>query len=205
MKFNKLIVAVLTLGTLTAMPLFADGPAIGAKAPDFSLTDTNGKTHALSDYKGRTVVLEWTNFGCPFVVKHYSTGNMQALQKKYTDKGVIWLSISSSAKGKEGNMSPAEWNKEIADAKASSTAYLLDESGTVGKSYDAKTTPHMFIINPDGVLIYKGAIDNKPSTKTSDIKGAQNYVSAALDESMAGKKVSTSVTQSYGCSVKYAK
>lgn len=202
---KKYLIAVLGLAMLNLGKIQAEGPAIGSKVPDFSLVDTNGKTHTLADYKGRTVVLEWTNFGCPFVVKHYDSMNMQSLQKKYTDKGIVWLSISSSAKGKEGSMTSAEWNKEIATQKAASLAFLLDENGKVGKAYDAKTTPHMFIIDGTGALAYKGAIDNKPSYKQSDVKGAKNYVSAALDEILAGKKVSLSSTEPYGCSVKYAK
>jgi peroxiredoxin len=175
----------------------------GSPAPAFTLTDTNGKQHNLADYKGKYVVLEWVNFGCPFVKKHYESGNMQATQKKAVEKGVVWLSVCSSAKFKQGHMSAANWNEDIADRKLASTAVLLDESGAVGKSYGAKTTPHMYVINPDGVLIYKGAIDDKPSTNQDDIPGATNYVLAALDESMAGKPVSTASTQSYGCSVKY--
>lgn len=198
-------ILALALCAAVLAPARAEGPAIGAKAPDFSLVDTNGKTHALSDYKGRVVVLEWVNFGCPFVVKHYESNNMQSLQKKYTEKGVVWLSVASSAKGKEGNMTPSEWNKEIGAQKAASTAYLIDEDGKVGRSYDAKTTPHMYVIDATGNLVYKGAIDDKRSTKISDVKGAKNYVSAALDEVLAGKKVSTSSTEPYGCSVKYAK
>ncbi|MCG3204808.1 MAG: Thiol-disulfide oxidoreductase ResA [Elusimicrobia bacterium] len=198
--FTALGLALMTLGYVQA-----ESPAIGSKAPDFSLIDTQGKTHVLSDYKGRVVVLEWTNFGCPFVVKHYGSKNMQSLQKKYSDKGVIWLSICSSAKGKQGQMSPADWNKEIAHAGAHSLAYLLDEDGKVGSSYDAKTTPHMYIIDANGNLVYKGAIDDKPTHKQSDIKGAKNYVSAALDEILAGKKVTIATTEPYGCSVKYAK
>ena len=178
-------------------------PPVGRPAPAFTLTDTKGKQHNLADYKGKYVVLEWVNFGCPFVRKHYDSGNMQATQKKAVDKGVVWLSVCSSAKFKQGNMAPAEWNEEIAGRKMSSTAVLLDESGTVGKSYGAKTTPHMYIINPDGVLIYRGAIDDKPNTNKSDIPGARNHVLAALDESMAGKPVSMSSTTPYGCSVKY--
>ena len=204
MRTFKLALAA-ALWIAASAPLKAEGPAIGSKAPDFSLVDTNGKTHALSDYKGRTVVLEWTNFGCPFVVKHYGSKNMQSLQKKYTEKGIVWLSICSSAKGKEGNLSPADWNKELAKVMAAPTALLIDESGKVGKSYAAKTTPHMYIINAEGNLVYKGAIDDKPTTKASDIKSSKNYVSAALDELAAGKPVSVSATQAYGCSVKYAK
>ena len=178
-------------------------PSVGSPAPAFTLTDTKGKQHNLADFKGKYVVLEWVNLGCPFVKKHYESGNMQATQKKAVEKGVVWLSVCSSADGKQGHMAAADWNEEIADRKLASTAVLIDESGTVGRSYGAKTTPHMYIINPDGVLVYKGAIDDKPSTNKDDIPGARNYVLAALDESMAGKPVSTASTTPYGCSVKY--
>jgi peroxiredoxin len=178
-------------------------PAVGSAAPAFTLTDTKGKQHNLADFKGRYVVLEWVNFGCPFVKKHYGSGNMQQTQKKAVDQGVVWLSVCSSAEGKQGHMAAADWNKEIAARKMASTAVLIDESGDVGTTYGAKTTPHMYIINPDGVLIYKGAIDDKPTTNKDDIPGARNYVLAALDESMAGKPVSTASTTPYGCSVKY--
>jgi len=178
-------------------------PSVGNPAPALTLTDTKGKQHNLADYKGKYVVLEWVNFGCPFVKKHYGSGNMQATQKKAVDKGVVWLSVCSSAEGKQGHMAADDWNQEIADRKMSSTAVLIDESGTVGKTYGAKTTPHMYIVNPDGVLIYKGAIDDKPSTNQDDVPGARNHVLAALDESMAGKPVSTASTTPYGCSVKY--
>ena len=178
-------------------------PSVGSPAPAFTLTDTKGKQHNLADFKGKHVVLEWVNFGCPFVKKHYDSGNMQSTQKKAVDKGVVWLSVCSSAKGKQGHMDTDDWNEEIAERKLSSTAVLIDENGAVGKSYGAKTTPHMYIINPQGVLIYKGAIDDKPSTNKSDIPNSRNYVLAALDEALAGKPVSTASTQSYGCSVKY--
>lgn len=185
---------------------FANGlkePAIGSPAPALTLTDTKGKQHNLADYKGKYVVLEWVNFGCPFVKKHYESGNMQATQKKAVDKGVVWLSVCSSAEGKQGHMAATDWNEEIAARKMASTAVLIDESGAVGKVYGAKTTPHMYVVNPDGVLIYKGAIDDKPSTNKDDIPGARNHVLAALDESMAGKPVSMASTTPYGCSVKY--
>ena len=178
-------------------------PSVGSPAPAFTLTDTKGKQHKLADFKGKHVVLEWVNFGCPFVKKHYGSGNMQQTQKKAVDKGVVWLSVCSSAEGKQGHMAAADWNEEIADRKMASTAVLIDESGAVGKTYGAKTTPHMYIINPAGVLVYKGAIDDKPSTNQDDIPGARNHVLAALDESMAGKPVSTASTTPYGCSVKY--
>ena len=199
---RKSLLAALTVAAL-AIPSSAADPTIGAKAPAFSLTDTNGKSHSLSDFKGKYVVLEWVNHGCPFVKKHYETGNMQALQKKATDKGVVWLSICSSAKGKEGYMTAGEWNKTVADSRTAATAVLLDEKGKVGKTYGAKTTPHMFVINPTGILVYKGAIDDKASTDKDDVKGARNHVMAALDEAMGGKPVTVSATTPYGCSVKY--
>ncbi len=176
---------------------------IDEKAPDFQLTDSHGKTHKLSDFEGKLVVLEWVNFDCPFVKKHYDGNNMQSLQKKYTDKGVVWLSICSSAEGKQGNFSNDEINKRIKDKKAHMTAYLVDESGSVGEMYSAKTTPHMYVIDKTGKLVYAGAIDDKKSTNPDDVKTSKNYVATALDELLAGKKVSTSVTQPYGCSVKY--
>jgi peroxiredoxin len=197
------IAAIASYRIRDTVPTAMKEPAVGSPAPAFTLTDTKGKQHNLAQYKGKYVVLEWVNFGCPFVKKHYESGNMQATQKKAVDKGVVWLSVNSSAKWKQGNMSPAEWNEAIADRKMASTAVLLDESGDVGRAYGAKTTPHMYIINPNGVLIYKGAIDDKPTTDKEDVPRARNYVLAALDESMAGKPVSTPSTQSYGCSVKY--
>ena len=178
-------------------------PAVGTPAPALTLTDTHGKQHSLADYKGKYVVLEWVNLKCPFVRKHYDSGNMQATQKKALDKGVVWLSICSSAKGKEGNLTVDEWNAAIPKEKMHSTAVLLDPTGEVGKTYGAKTTPSMFVINPDGVLIYKGAIDDKPSTNKADIPIAHNYVLSALEEAMAGKPVATAATKSYGCSIKY--
>ena len=178
-------------------------PEIGSKAPDFSVTDTNGKTETLSQYKGKYIVLEWTNPDCPFVHKHYDSGNMQKLQKEFTGKGVIWLSINSSADGRQGNYTPDEWNKIVKDRNAAPTAVLLDKGGVVGKEYEAKTTPHMFIINPDGNLIYEGGIDNIKSPNPADIPKATNYVQTALDEAMAGKPVTTSVSQPYGCGIKY--
>ena len=149
------------------------------------------------------MVLEWTNPDCPFVKKHYDSSNMQELQKFYTAKGVVWLSINSSAQGKQGNYTPEEWNKIIKEKKAEPTAVLLDPDGKVGKMYDAQTTPHMFRIDQQGLLIYQGAIDDKAGTDPADIPSAVNYVRKALDEAMAGKPVTTPTTKSYGCSVKY--
>ena len=212
---KKAVIAALVLGLLAAIaaiasyrirdttPASMQEPPVGSPAPALTLTDTKGKQHNLADYKGRYVVLEWVNLGCPFVKKHYESGNMQATQKKAVDKGVVWLSVCSSAKWKQGHMSAAAWNEEIAARKMASTAVLIDESGAAGKTYGAKTTPHMYVVNPQGVLIYKGAIDDKPTTNKETIPGARNYVLAALEESMAGKPVSTASTPSYGCSVKY--
>lgn len=179
------------------------GPATGEPAPSFSLPDTNGKTHTLADLKGKYVVLEWVNYGCPFIRKHYDSGNMQSLQKEFTNKGVVWFSVCSSAPGKQGNMTPAEWNAAIKEKNASPTAVLLDPDGRVGHAYEAKTTPDMFVINPEGILIYSGAIDSMASTDQSDIATATNYVKAALNAAMIGKPVATPVTKSYGCGVKY--
>lgn len=175
----------------------------GAKAPAMNLKDSNGKEHSLSDMKGKLVVLEWINFGCPFVKKHYDSGNMQKLQKTYTDKGVVWLCINSSAPGKQGAMDAAKVNETLKEKKAAPTAYLFDETGDVGRSYGAKTTPHMFVIDKDGIVVYAGAIDDHPGVDPSEIPQSKNYVQQALDEVIAGKPVTTSSTKSYGCAVKY--
>jgi peroxiredoxin len=187
--------------TLTAS-LYAT-PEIGRPAPDFSLKDLSGKEHDLSDFKGKYVVLEWVNFGCPFVRKHYGSENMQKLQKEFVDKGVVWLSICSSAPGKQGNEIPDAAKEGLAKFGSDASAYLVDENGKVGKLYDAKTTPEMFVINPQGVLIYAGAIDDKPTPNPATVAGAQNYVKAALNEATSGKSVSVPSTKPYGCSVKY--
>ena len=178
-------------------------PSVGEPAPEFSLTDTSGTAHSPAEAKGTFVVLEWSNPECPFVKKHYGSGNMQRLQDAYTGKGVTWWTIISSAPGKQGYVTPAEGNTLRAQRGDQSSAMLLDPDGTVGRLYGAKTTPHMFVINPDGALIYKGAIDNKPTPDPNDIASAANYVQEALDAAMAGKAVPTPETQSYGCSVKY--
>jgi peroxiredoxin len=177
---------------------------VGKPAPDFTLTDSNGKSHSLSDYKGKVIVLEWFNHGCPFVVKHYDSGNMPKLQKEYTAKGVIWLSICSSAPGKQGFGSGAEQNAKAKETGAAPTAILIDADGKVGRLYGARSTPSMYVITKKGSLAYAGAIDDKPTTDPADIKGAKNYVKEALDEVLDGKTVATASTKSYGCSVKYA-
>jgi len=175
----------------------------GQTAPDFTLKDSKENPQKLSAYAGKFVVLEWMNPECPFVKKHYSGGNMQALQKEYTSKGVIWLSIISSAPGKQGYCTGPQAEANTKDQKAYPTAVLLDPSGDVGQKYGAKTTPQMFIINPEGKIIYMGAIDNIRSTNSADCTKAENYVRQALDAALAGKAVPTSETKSYGCSVKY--
>jgi len=174
-----------------------------AAAPDFTLTDSNETSHTLSQYKGKYVVLEWFNPDCPFVVKHYGSGNMQKLQQMYTEKGVVWLSINSSAPTKEGFHPPSELNDWAKQMKSSATAILIDSSGGTGRLYGAKTTPHMFIIDPSGHLIYQGAIDSINSPDPSVIPNSENFVKIALDEAMAGKPITTPSTKSYGCSVKY--
>ncbi|MGE9291458.1 MAG: thioredoxin family protein [Puniceicoccales bacterium] len=172
----------------------------GGEAPDFTLMDTNGDEVSLSDYEGEYVVLEWLNHGCPFVKSHYNSGNMQKLQKEFGERGVIWLSIVSSAPGKQGHDTPEGHNKTAKEKGSAATAILIDESGEVGQTYGAKTTPHMYIINPDGILIYQGGIDDSPR---GDPAEAKNYVAAALESSMAGDPVSEANTRPYGCSVKY--
>ena len=180
--------------------------AVGQAAPDFTATDALGKTHKLSDFKGKHVVLEWTNPGCPFVVKHYSReggGNMQALQKEFTGKGVVWLSINSTSKEAADYLVPTKLMAWKAEKNGSASAMLMDESGSIGRLYSAKTTPHMYIVNPQGVLVYAGAIDSVPSARTEDIKTATNFVRQGLNEALSGKAISMPSTRAYGCSVKY--
>jgi peroxiredoxin len=179
-------------------------PAIGQPAPAFTAKDGDGKTRSLSDFKGKTVVLEWTNAGCPYVQKHYKSGNMQALQKSATKDGVVWLTLVSSAPGKQGYVSPAEAKTWKTSSGAGSTALLLDPGGQVGKAYDARTTPHMYVVDKSGKLAYMGGIDDKPVADPSSLKGAKNYVTAALSDIKAGRAVATPVSKPYGCSVKYA-
>jgi peroxiredoxin len=201
MKTKLLFIALTFL--FTKALLAADSPPVGSTAPAFSATDSKGAGRSLSDYKGKYVVLEWFNPECPFVKKHYGSGNMQKLQEEFTKKGVVWLSIDSSAPGKEGNLSAEQANKTMADWKAHSTALLLDPEGKVGQLYGAKNTPHMFVINPEGKIIYEGAIDSKASPDPDDIPTSTNYVRVALDESMSGKAVTTPSSRPYGCSIKY--
>jgi alkyl hydroperoxide reductase subunit AhpC len=192
----------LALATLLAGLCY--GQKVGAPAPDFKATDSNGRMRQLSEYRGKYVVLEWHNNGCPFTRKHYESGNMQRLQKEWTSRGAIWFTVISSAVGQQGYVTAEQENEYLKRMNAVPTAALLDPQGDVGRLYAAKTTPHMFIINPDGVLIYDGAIDSKSTTDQSDIATATNYVSQALGEAMGGKAVSTPTSRPYGCSVKYA-
>jgi peroxiredoxin len=184
-------------------PLLMGAAKIGQPAPDFAATASDGKSYRLSDYRGKYVVLEWHNNGCPYVGKHYNSGNMQKLQKQWTGRGVVWFTIISSAPGRQGYVSAAEENQYLTKEHATPTAALLDPTGEVGHLYDAKTSPQMVVINPRGVMIYDGAIDDKPTTDLSDVPGATNYVSLALEQAMAGKQVETPTTRPYGCSVKY--
>jgi peroxiredoxin len=176
---------------------------VGETAPTFTLPASAGSTVNLSDQRGKIVVLEWTNHDCPYVRKHYDTSNMQALQKEAGGQGVIWLTVISSSPGTQGYVSPSEANELTTSRKAAPTAVLLDPKGTVGKMYGATNTPHMYVIDKSGLLVYAGAIDDKPTTRKSDVPGAQNYVRAALQAVAAGQPVKTPVTRAYGCTVKY--
>ena len=195
-KLLALALAALTLPAAAVVP--------GTIAPDFKGTDSNGVQHALSDYRGKYVVLEWANKGCPYDQKHYLSGSMENLQKEWTAKGVVWLSVISSAPGEQGYVTPAEENNYIKSMHVGSTAVLLDPTGAIGRLYEAKTTPHMFVIDPTGKLIYQGAIDDKPTTDQADLKGARNYLSETLTEAMSGQPIQVASTRPYGCSVKYA-
>ena len=199
---TKLILTIVASFVTTALYAF-DPPPVGGAAPDFSLTDAKGKTHSLAQYRGKYVVLEWFNPECPFVKKHYGSGNMQKLQEEYTSKGVAWLTIDSNAPGTEGNLSADAASKVTTGWKTQQTALLLDPEGRAGRAYGAKNTPNMVVINPQGKIVYEGAIDSKATPNPADIPNSTNYVKVALDESLAGKPVTTPTTKPYGCSVKY--
>ena len=199
MKRTRFFLPVLALFALSAFAV-----KVGDQAPDFTGTDSHGQTHKLSDYRGKFVVLEWHNNGCPFTKKHYESGNMQKLQQEWTGKGVIWLTVISSSPGSQGYVTADQENDYLQKMHAVPTAALLDPKGEIGHLYGAKTTPHMFVINPQGQIIYNGAIDDKATTDASDVNGANNYVSDALQEAMSGKAVAVATTRPYGCSVKYA-
>lgn len=180
------------------------GAKVGEAAPQFTAATSISSSASLGDYRGKIVILEWTNHDCPYVRKHYETGNMQTLQKEAVGQGVVWLTIISSAPGTQGHVSPAEANELTKTRQAAPTAVILDPSGTVGKMYGATNTPHMYVVDKGGVLVYAGAIDDRPTTRKSDVPGAQNYVRAALEAVAAGRPVKTPVTRAYGCTVKYA-
>jgi hypothetical protein len=195
-KLLAVILAALTIPALAVLP--------GTSAPDFKGTDSTGAQHSLSEYRGKFVVLEWANQGCPYDRKHYLSGSIESQQREWTGKGVIWLSVLSSAPGEQGYVTPAEENTYLKTMHAAPTAALLDPDGTIARIYEAKTTPHIFVIDPTGKLIYQGAIDDKPTTDQADLKGANNYLNAALNAAMSGKPVPVATTRPYGCSVKYA-
>ena len=204
MKKLALFLAAAGAATLATGPIaFAAPPTLGSAAPDFSLTGADGKAHALADYKGKYVVLEWTNPGCPFVRKHYDSGNMPKLQADYTKKGVAWLTIDSSAPGKEGYLDGKTAQQAAEGEYKAASALLLDHDGKVGHLYGATNTPDMFIISPEGKVVYEGAIDSIASADKDDISKATNYVAAGLDEALADKPLSKPVSKPYGCSVKY--
>ncbi len=204
MNYKQLVrsscMAVLVLVLNFAGTARANGPEIGTKAPDFTLTDITGKPVKLSDYQGKIVVLEWTNPNCPFVQRHYREKMMQPLQKMYTEKGVVWLVINSTNEGHNDYESPESLGSMYSEWGGAYTALLMDPKGTVGKAYDAKTTPHMFVIDAKGVLVYQGAIDDDPRGGKEDREG---YVKEALNALMSGKDIATTTTKPYGCSVKY--
>jgi len=195
---------MLRAGAVLALITTALAATVGEPAPGFTAVDSNGKQQSLSDYKGKYVVLEWHNQGCPYTQKHYSSGNMQRLQKEWTGKGVVWFTVISSAPGTQGFVTPTQENEYVKQMNAVPTAVLMDPQGTLGHLYAAKTTPHMYIIDPGGTLIYNGAIDDHPTSDPADIASSRNYVSTALSQAMAGKPVSDRATRPYGCSVKYA-
>ena len=201
MLSRSLLIAVAVAGL--AGPALA-APAVGQPAPAFTAKDGDGKTRSLSEFKGKTVVLEWTNAGCPYVQKHYKSGNMQSAQKAAAKDGVVWLTLISSAPGKQGYVPPADAKTWKSDTGAGSAALLLDPAGQVGRAYAAKTTPHMYVVDKSGKLVYMGGIDDKPVADPASLKGANNYVTAALSDIKAGRAVATPVSKPYGCTIKYA-
>ena len=202
MKISKTLIAAAFAAALPLTALAA--PTVGQPAPAFTGKDMHGKTVNLADLKGKYVVLEWHNQGCPFVVKHYESGNMQKLQKELTGQGAAWITVISSAPGKQGHVTAAEEEAYLKAQNATPTDVVFDEDGKIGQAYGAKTTPHMFVIDDKGTLVYAGAIDDKASTDKADVAGATNYVQAAYTEAKAGQPVKTPSTAPYGCSVKYS-
>lgn len=197
----KSLLAATVLGCAAGAALAA--ATVGQPAPAFTAVDASGKTVALADFKGKHVVLEWVNPGCPFVQKHYGSANMQRTQRDATAKGVVWLAVNSTAPDASDYKAPAAMAQWMQGRKAAATATLIDADGKVGKAYGARTTPHMYIVAPNGMLVYAGGIDNKASSNPADIAGATNHVKVALGETLAGKPVTTATTRPYGCSIKY--
>jgi peroxiredoxin len=208
--YPLLALAVLAISAVTALvrdseaaPILAN-PNVGQPAPLFTVIDTKGNAQSLESYRGKWVVLEWFNHECPYTRKHYYTNNMQNLQREYTEKGAVWISVVSSAPGKQGYLaSAAEADRAMTERKAASSFVVRDTAGVLGRQYGARTTPHLYVVDPQGVLRYAGAIDNKPSPSPSEVPGAQNYLKAALDAGIAGKPIAIGMTQPYGCDVKY--
>lgn len=203
MFLSRLHRMFLTAAAVVALSVGAAAGTPGQPAPDFTVADATGKQHRLSDYRGRMVILEWLNHDCPYVRKHYNSGNMQRLQQKYTGEGAVWLSIVSSAPGKQGHFPNDVHMQHKREKNGAANAILVDLDGAVGRAYGAQTTPQMVVILPDGMVAYNGAIDDKPTARLGDIEGAHNYMVAALDEIAAGKPVSRPTSQPYGCTVKY--
>lgn len=201
--FDRRVLLALAFAAAACSPAAA-APVIGQPAPAFTAVDADGKTRSLSEFKGKTVVLEWTNNGCPYVQKHYDSANMQGLQKQATADGVVWLTLISSAPGFQGHLTGPQAKQWKAKVGAASTDVLLDPKGAVGRAYAARTTPHMYVVDRTGTLVYMGGIDDRPSSEPASLKGAKNYVAAALADVKAGRPVATAATRPYGCSVKYA-
>lgn len=207
---NSILLSLILIASMTIMNLtgtqsddIRSGAVVGEQAPDFSVADAYGNVHSLSDFEGSFVILEWLNHDCPFVRKHYDGNNMQELQKTYTEQGVVWLSVISSAPGTQGYLEPEAAQAITKEKGAAPTAVLLDVDGTMGRAYDARVTPHMYIINPDGILEYNGAIDDRPTARARDLEGAHNYVTAAMTSLMNGGEVEVRTNTPYGCTVKY--
>jgi peroxiredoxin len=201
---KKLLIAITAILSFALPSAFADGAKVGETAPQFTLKNAKGTDVSLKNFAGSTVVLEWFNPGCPFVKKFYANGDMQKFQKDAREKGVVWLTINSSAEGKQGHVAQEDADDTMRDLNMQSNEFLLDPTGAVGKFYGARTTPHMFVIDAKGTLAYAGAIDSTPSTRSSDISSSTNYVLAAIEALAANKPIAESDTEPYGCSVKYA-
>ena len=203
-RLSRILGSTATLLLAATLPLTAlAAPKVGEPAPAFSVADTAGTTHSLDDFAGQTVILEWTNHECPFVVKHYGSDNMQTLQRRYTEAGAVWLTVISSAPGKQGHVSAEHADRLTRERQAAPSAVLLDESGDMGRAYDARTTPHMYVIDGEGILRYMGGIDSNPSADPADIPDATPYLAHAASAVLDGEDVNRAVTRPYGCTIKY--